>query len=345
MWVCVSLLIGQAVSAQPVVVIQTKGLREYVVPTVLTEDDVVAGYYCPEVGLHANMIDSRPFVWENGKLHWLPLGKYKTGRVFAGRGKTLTGEVRLGDHPASAKWTPDSKLGWGKATLTILDEGPSYGAGVAPNGDVWLVTHTELIHKAASGNKRFRFEGAGLVGIDSQNRPWWNQYVSLIGGNTGGDRMGVRLQNGKVIVPARDIEITAVNSWGTACGTISSTINGQLMYEPRLIVNDQVRTLGLGPQRSYELTDINDRGDVIGSFNNFGLESISVDVATGEARLRNGELAVEAAFLYRKGAITLLPVPFPDLRSFSPLRINDRGTILGRGESFGLSRIVLMQTG
>lgn len=84
--------------------------------TVLTDANLVAGFIADLVGNHGELFDCKPFIWEKGKLVWLPLGRFEHGHVQSGNDRYLVGSVSNGAHERAAKWTRDPKKGWAAAS-------------------------------------------------------------------------------------------------------------------------------------------------------------------------------------------------------------------------------------
>lgn len=310
---------------KPITVLEAAPLRSAVSATVLTEENAVAGFYCDAIGPHGDTRSSRPFVWKGGKLSWLPLGKFKFGRVFGGRGSTLVGELRDDDDPVPAKWTADPRLGWAKARLTQLSSEPEYGTAVSSNGDVWVQASKTLTRISGSGRTNYVCPATGFVGLDGQNRIWWNRWDP---GVLSPNPQVVFYEASQLKTPSFKLFGFAVNDRGDLCGTDLSSGDSST-YEVSVVLCGKLSKIPLPKNRFSRAMDINDRGEVVGYFNNFGTEAGILDVQSGVARLADGTVMRTEAFLFSKGRLTLLRVLRPDCHEFEPDLINNSGTVIG----------------
>ncbi|MEQ1821110.1 MAG: hypothetical protein ABL949_01230 [Fimbriimonadaceae bacterium] len=322
----IALVLAQAGSYGSILVYETpKGKagwdRGYATATVLNENEAVAGYACETVGNHGEAMFAKPFVWQSGTFRWLPLGKAEYGRVFAGNENTLVGEILIDYKTLPAKWTADPKVGWAKPTLTQLGSEGGYAIAISETGTIWI-KHAEHITCLGASTTRIKLEKFDIVGVDAKDRAWGNQYSSLGFASTRNGESAAYLEEGKLNALPYKVKARAVNSKGVLCGvevdTAVQSSWGPTERGPVIVADGKIISILLPKNRFSDVRDINDSRQVVGSFN------------VAESKPKKGESEFHSVgFIYANGGIKLLSPPASDASDFSPLRINDRGTMVG----------------
>jgi probable HAF family extracellular repeat protein len=141
-------------------------------------EDMLAGSLTEFFGLHGEKNHGKPFVWSQGKVYQLPLGKSKWGHVLAGNEHLLVGDVLLDDwNYKPATWTPDPKLGWAKARLRIFTSGPGRARVLGKEDEKWVQDYEGDIRCLRNGAwQSYSMGKFQMVGIDKLGRIFGNVY-------------------------------------------------------------------------------------------------------------------------------------------------------------------------
>lgn len=310
--------------------------RPYVVANVLTDQNLVAGFYCESTGHHGETTLSKPFAWHKGKLIWLPLGKGEYGQVAAGNDQVLIGEILLSYDRVPAKWTPDPVAGWRKPKLTLLGK-EGRAVAISKTGDIWVATQSGVSAVSKGGKRNYPVKQFDIVGVDGHGRVWGNSYRGIGFGGYRTRQAASRLE-GKSIRKVSDLFVlTAINSGGAGAGdrqVYDSSPNSSYpaLTGPAILTDGKVVPIPVPDSRFSRAGGINEHGDVIGYFN----------VGTNRKNPKAGESFHNVGFVYSKGKVHELPAPAIGVIGFSPTVINGNGAIVGSSDVRDGTRLYLM---
>ena len=295
--------------------VPAKYFQSYVRCSVLTEQNLVAGFTCTSTGHHGETFMGKPFVWSKGKFVKLPLlPKAEYGHVYGGNDKVILGSVTIDYRPRPVKWGPDPKLGWHKPVVTQLSTKEGFAANIGPDGAIWVVNDIAVVGKVSKGVwSDLSFGNFDLKGFDAKGNIYGNKWVAVhFGGKPADTTPGWFSGKTWNTMPIKktgpeygmDSRIESVNASGDAVGNCQ---NQFAIWQGGKV------TLPLaGKYRWSFASDISSSG-----------------VALGYASVP--DIQKSMAFLWENGKVTNLSNVVPGIELEMGHKVNSRGSVAVSG--------------
>jgi len=291
--------------------------------TVLTDTNLVAGYYCDSTGHHGETDLAKPFVIQRGKIVWLPIGKGEYGQVLAGNDKALVGWIQPFRTPV--KWTPDAKLGWSKARLSIVAKGAGRAVAISEKGDILIASDTQVKRVGPSGTKTWPVKQVCPVEIDGRGAVWGYAYTGMMFGGSHTGLSVVQFADRSVKTVRAKFAPVDFNAIGDYCGDQMAMVtseNGMILspgFErgyPAVSIGGKVTRIPLADYQFGGARGINDKGQVVGYY----YSKVNKTENRGHG------------FVFSGGKTQILPPPAIGVTHLEPSRINNKGVIVGSAE-------------
>lgn len=247
-----------------------------------------------------------PFVWKEGKVTWLPLKNFLSGRVFAATDRQVVGTVFDGEN-YSAIWEPDPIKGWSKPTLKSVGPVDSYAVDAWTDGTVWThIPRTQEIIRDRQGKLTKYKVGADVAyaAADTRGRLFVNTPNASKGSESRPSEVRMVTDQGSGLFGVTPSRIMDINTLGDLVGWQGDE---QVMWPPG------ETPVGICPKAGFSARmAINSREQVVGT--------IVIE--------KPGAKPEPHAYVYQSGEVRDLTREFPFFKLSRGLDINEKGWIL-----------------